>query len=87
MRRKINEFVASNVPYFVTLICLIAYIIYVMSHGTERSIPDGHLAIYSLVVSTGLVLLGKMIDKAGKKDNDDEDDEDNDLGANAQIAH
>lgn len=60
--------------YFVTLTCLIVYIIFVISDVRERDIPDGLLTIYSLVVSTALVLLGKMIDGNRKKEDDDDDE-------------
>lgn len=75
MRQKNKQFLKASFLYFIVLTCLVIYVLFVLSGSRERDIPDGLITIYSLVVSTALVMLGKMIDE-NKDDDSDEDNRD-----------
>lgn len=78
MNRKKKQFIKLSLLYFVVMVCLLIYVLYVLSVSRERDIPDSVIAIYSLIVSTSLLVLGRVIEKTKDDDNYDDEGEPND---------
>lgn len=75
MRQHFNHDLFLKTFIFVLLTLIVGYVIHVISSERGNDIPDALITIYSLVVSSSMMTINKLLSSFDKEDDEDDDDE------------
>lgn len=75
MRQHFNQNLFLKTFIFVLLTLIVSYIIHVISSERGHDIPDALITIYSLVVSSSMMTINKLLSSIDEEDDEDDNDE------------